>query len=239
MVAHSRFWIAAAPCLAALPVILTLTIGVPPPAGPPADLAEGDEREGVVQCANLIYAQDKSSICFSDAFLAQIQKDTNIRTNRRFYPVKLDSPEIYRYPFAVMTGEGSFSLPDVQRQNLRNYLTRGGFLVASAGCSSSPWSVSFRAEIRRIFPKRELKKLPLSHPVYHTVYDIKELRTKRSDVKALLEGLEIDGKIVLIYSPEGLNDTANTGPGCCCCGGNEILNAQQVNVNLLAYALIH
>jgi hypothetical protein len=207
------------------------------------DLAEataaGDARPGVVQCANLIYAQDRSSICFSDAFLGQLQKDTNICTNRRFFSVKLDSAEIYRYPFAVMTGEGQFALPDTQRANLRNYLLRGGFLVASAGCSSQTWDASFRAEIKRIFPEHELKKMPVSHPVYHTVYDIGQLDTKHEGVQALLEGLEIDGKIVLVYSPEGLNDTANTGPGCCCCGGNEIRNAQQVNANLLAYALTH
>ena len=200
--------------------------------------ANEDSRPGIIQCANLIYGRNKSSVCFSDEFLAQIQKDTNIRTNRRFCPVKLGGGELFRYPFAVMTGEGAFTLSAAQRRNLRNYVARGGFLVASAGCSSSAWDASFRAEVGRIFPKLKLKKLPMSHPIYHTVYDIKQLRTKRP-TDAYLEALEIDGKIVLVYSHEGLNDTANAGPGCCCCGGNEILNARQVNANLLAYALTH
>ena len=47
------------------------------------------------------------------------------------------------------------------------------------------------------------------------------------------------GKIVLIYSQEGLNDTANAGGGCCCCGGNEIRNSQEINVNVFTYALTH
>ncbi|MDK1031622.1 MAG: DUF4159 domain-containing protein [Planctomycetia bacterium] len=197
-----------------------------------------DSRQGIVQCANFIYGRNKSSVCFSDEFLAQIQKDTHIRTNRRFCPVKLGGNELFQYPFAVMTGEGSFTLTPTQRQNLRSYVSRGGFLVASAGCSSSEWNASFRAEIRRVFPKRKLKKLPMSHPIFHTVYDIKALKTKRA-ANAYLEAMEIDGKIVLIYSKEGLNDTANAGPGCCCCGGNEILNARRVNANILAYALTH
>jgi hypothetical protein len=58
-----------------------------------------------------------------------------------------------------------------------------------------------------------------------------------------LEGLEIDGKIVMVYSPEGLNDTANAnksgGKNCCCCGGNEVKNSQQINVNIFTYALTH
>jgi len=41
---------------------------------------------------------------------------------------------------------------------------------------------------------------------------------------------------VLIHSRDGLNDTAHT-QGCCCCGGDEIINAEQVNVNILAYAV--
>ncbi len=197
-----------------------------------------DTSQGVVQCANLIYARNKSSVCFSDEFLARVQKDTHIRTNRRFYPVKLGGQELFQYPFAVMTGEGAFSLTPQQRTNLRDYVARGGFLVASAGCSSSSWDASFRAEFRKIFPDRKLQKLPISHPIFHTVYDIKKLKTK-STTGATLAALEIDGKIVLIYSSDGLNDTAHAGPGCCCCGGDEILNAQQVNANLLAYALTH
>jgi hypothetical protein len=60
---------------------------------------------------------------------------------------------------------------------------------------------------------------------------------------AYLEGLVVDGKIVMIYSGEGLNDTANAskedGKQCCCCGGNEIKNSQDINVNIFTYALTH
>ena len=202
----------------------------------PVDTSDG--RLGVVQCANLIYGNNKTSVCYSDEFLAQIQKDTNVQTNRRFTPVKTDSVELFDYPFAVMTGEGAFTLSDAQRENLKNYLTRGGFLVASAGCSSPEWAASFQREVKAIFPDNEMKKLEMSHEVFHTVYDIKELTAKRNTTPHL-SGLEIDGKIVLIFTEDGLNDTANAGPNCCCCGGNEIKNAKQINVNLLAYALTH
>ena len=53
-----------------------------------------------------------------------------------------------------------------------------------------------------------------------------------------LEGLGIDGRIVLIYSAEGLNDTPNV-KGCCCCGGNEIKNCHEINANVFAYCLTH
>ncbi|MCE5278431.1 MAG: DUF4159 domain-containing protein [Planctomycetaceae bacterium] len=200
--------------------------------------ASADSRQGITQCANLIYGQNKSSVCFSDEFLAQAQKDTTICTNRRFCPVKLDDNELFGYPFAVMTGEGNFILTDAQRTNLRSYLKRGGFLVASAGCSSPTWDASFRAEMHIIFPELKLQKIDLSHPIFHTVYDIDALDNKRS-AGTYIEALEIDKKIVMVYSKDGLNDTSAAGPGCCCCGGNEIYVARKVNVNLLAYALTH
>ena len=43
----------------------------------------------------------------------------------------------------------------------------------------------------------------------------------------------------MVFTSDGLNDTGNAGANCCCCGANEIRNAKQVNVNLLAYALTH
>ena len=154
-------------------------------------------------------------------------------------PIKLESIEMYEHPFAVMTGEGSFRLSELQRTNLRNYLVGGGFLVASAGCSSPEWSSSFRREIQKTFPDIKLTRLDLSHPIFHTVYDITRLDLTKSRGQSGLEGLSIDGKIVLVFSADGLNDTHHAGGNCCCCGGNEIRNARQINVNLLAYALTH
>ena len=86
-----------------------------------------DGPRGVVNCANLIYGQSKTSVCFSAGFLTQIAKSTNIRTKPEFLPVKLESVEMYQHPFAVMTGEGAFQLTEAQRVNLRNYLVSGGF----------------------------------------------------------------------------------------------------------------
>jgi len=201
-------------------------------------LAPADD-EPVVKCANLIYAGSKSSKCFSDKFLATTRLETNIETQMIFDPVKLGKEELFDYPFSVMTGEGLFSLMEEERINLRSYLERGGFLLASAGCSSKEWDQAFRREIKKTFPDIEMIKIPMEHKIFKTVFDVTSVRLKKSNGTATLEGLELDGRIVMIYSPEGLNDTANAGGGCCCCGGNEIRNSQEINVNVLTYALTH
>ncbi|MFW6059553.1 MAG: DUF4159 domain-containing protein [Phycisphaeraceae bacterium] len=203
--------------------------------------ADEDAEPGLVRSANLIYGQSKSSVCFSDEFLAQVQKETHIRTHHRFFPVKLsETEELFEHPFAVMTGEGGFELTDLQRQNMVDYLHAGGFVIASAGCSSQPWNRSFKREIERMFPDRALETLGADHPIFHTVYDIRESKYKSSAPQLPeLRGLSIDGRTVLVWSPDGLNDTANAGSGCCCCGGNEIKQARALNVNILVYALTH
>lgn len=208
------------------------------PAAVPTDPVSAALQPGLVNCANLVYGDNHTSVCFSSQFLTQVNSDSHIRANERLISARLESVELFQFPFVVMTGEGSFTLTAAQRTNLRDYLTAGGFVVASAGCSSQPWRESFLREIAVVFPEVALQPLDFSHPVFHTVYEVNELKCKGAH-RAHLEGLEIDGKIVLIFSPDGLNDTANAGGNCCCCGGNEIKNSRQMNVNLLAYALTH
>lgn len=197
----------------------------------------GGKKDAQIKCANLIYAGTKSSVCFSDKFLKTVSQKTKIDVAPKFTAVKSSSEKLFEYPFSIMTGEGSFTMLEQERRNLRSYLTRGGFLLASASCSSPEWSTSFRREFRRIFPKGKLKSIPLSHPIYHTMFDIKKVSLKGSGT-TLLEGYEVDGRIVLVYSPEGLNDTPNV-KGCCCCGGNEVRNCHEVNANVFTYALTH
>jgi len=203
-------------------------------AGP---LKAADQNAGeAVECANLIYAGTKSSFCFSEEFLSTVASETSICTSRKFKPVKLAEKEVFHFPFAVITGEGAFTLTEEERKNLKLYLEKGGFLLASAGCSSKEWGDSFTHEIETIFPDHKLAEVPMNHPIFRTIFDVPQLDMSHGGI-AKLQGLTVGGKIVLIYSPDGLNDTG-TMHGCCCCGGNEIQNSRQVNANILAYALL-
>lgn len=200
----------------------------------------GEISGNEVQCATLIYAGNKQSKCFANQFLVDLSQNTNVRTQPQFVPVRIDAKEMFRYPFAVLSGEGEFTLAESERVNLRHYLENGGFLLASAGCSSKPWADSFKKELKNLFPARMMEKLPPEHALFHTVYDIKESHYKvGKDRFPDLFGVEIDGRVALIFSPDGLNDTGNAGKNCCCCGGNEVKAARQINVNVLAYSLTH
>jgi len=200
----------------------------------PASL--GGEAASVVQVANLIYAGTKTSECFADHFLRRAEQDSAISTSRRLHSVKLASDEIYNFPLLIMTGEGEFNLLAEERDNLRRFIERGGFLLASSGCSSTEWNTSFRREMASVFADREMKTIPQEHLIFHTVYDVDALNAKHGKPKPI-EGIHFGTRLGVLYSQDGLNDTSNT-QGCCCCGGNEITNAEQINVNILIYSLL-
>jgi len=195
-------------------------------------------EKGTVQCANVIYAGNKTSRCFSDAFLTTLQQKTTIVAERRFKPVKLDAKDLFDFPFLVMTGEGDFRLPTAERENLAKYLKNGGFLLASSGCSSKEWDEAFRREMKTLLKEYPLQAIPQKHALFKTVFQIDKLDLAKSSGTASMEGIEINGKLVCVYSRHGLNDTHNS-TGCCCCGGNEIRNSLEINVNIVAYALLH
>jgi hypothetical protein len=231
-------FIVAAVLLGGLAAIAGDAAGGDPSSGIIPDPKQGGgESQGIVHVGNLIYAGNKSSKCFSDHFLAQAERDSSISTSRRLHAVKLSSTDLFEFPLVIMTGEGAFSLPDEERRNLRSFVERGGLLLASAGCSSPEWDRSFRSEMAAVFPEFPLQPVKMDHPIFHTVYDISQLKAKHGDPRPL-EAVTMNNRIGVIYSVDGLNDTAHS-QGCCCCGGNEITNCLQVNVNILAYALLY
>lgn len=208
-------------------LVLSLILALPLPA-----------KEGAVECGNLIYAGTRTSQCFSDEFLTTVQQKTSIATERRFKAVKLADDELFRIPFVIMTGEADFNLPNKERGNLKKYLENGGFLLASASCSNEAWSRSFEREIKAIFGNDCLKDIPMDHEIFRTVFTIKELKLSHGGAPPSLRGITLNGRIVVVYTSDGLNDSSHA-ENCCCCGGNEILNAMEINANILAYALIH
>lgn len=190
-----------------------------------------------IQCGNLVYATNRSSVCFADAFLGDVAKRTSLDVGKAFVPVKAESETLFNFPFLVWSGQESFTLTPKERDNLRKYLTNGGFIISSPGCSDANWDKSLRLEMQLMFPGTKLDKIPMTHPLFSTVVHLPRL-TDKGGKSQLVEGLELNGRLVMVYSREGLNDVKNA-KGCCCCGGNEIMQAAQVNMNALVYALLY
>ncbi len=100
--------------------------------------------------------------------LAAVRARTSLRPERAEARVRLTDAQLWDFPYLHMTGHGEVRLSDAEVARLREYLLRGGFLHAD---DNYGLDASFRREIARVFPDRPLVEVPLSHPVYHAVYD--------------------------------------------------------------------
>jgi hypothetical protein len=84
----------------------------------------------------------------------------------------LTDKELQNYPFTYMVEPGSLYLTDPGIAALRNYLNNGGFLMLDDFWGDWAWHVVERV-FKQLFPNRSWIELPLSHPIYHCVFEIK------------------------------------------------------------------
>lgn len=193
---------------------------------------------GSVGAAVLRYGTpERTSQCFSSHFLRILALETTIEVDQELASVELASPALFEHPFVIMTGEGVFDLSAAEVEQLRAYVLGGGFVLASAGCSSDPWNASLERAIALALPDHPLVALDLDHPVFHTVFDIKDFSSRRRQA-VRMQGVEVGDRLAVVYSAQGLNDTKNAGGRCCCCTGDELVSAAFINANVLAYAVL-
>ena len=192
-----------------------------------------------IEVALLTYNRGKTAVCFATKFLDLAARKAKIDVSRSLHKIPLEESDLSNHPLVIFSGDLRFKLSDQEMTNLKNYMQKGGFVIATAGCSNEVWNASFKKMIKKMLPNAKLVPLTMKHPVFHTLYDLKQLNSTKSKKTPILYGLKINGRLAMIYSPVGLNDTAHAGGDCCCCGGEEILQSHLVNANILAYVLTH
>jgi len=89
-------------------------------------------------------------------------------------PVRLDDPEIRRYPFLYAVEVGHMSLTDEEVRGLRSYLEAGGFFVVDDFWGPYEWE-NFEYNMRRVLPGRPIVDIMLDHPLYSSFYQIDEV----------------------------------------------------------------
>ena len=80
---------------------------------------------------------------------------------------------LFDYPWLFAQQVGRWSLSDVETARLREYLLRGGFMVADDFHGPYQWEV-FAEAMRRVFPDRPIVDIPDSAEILHVLYDLDE-----------------------------------------------------------------
>jgi len=140
------------------------------------------------------------------SLLSQVARRTSIEVNREPLQINLSNPNLYRYPFIYMAGNekfGSFSQNDLHR--LRDYLNYGGFLLIddNSAKANSKFDTSVREMIDALFPQVPLQKISRDHSVFRSFYLINRV-AGRVQINPYLEGINIKGRTVLIYTTNDL-----------------------------------
>ena len=116
--------------------------------------------------------------------------------------VDVGNPEIFLYPYIYMTGHGNVVFNDSQAENLRNYLTSGGFLHVDDNYGLDQF---IRIEMKKVFPELEFVEIPFDHPIYHQKFDFNQGLPKihQHDGKPPVGyGIIYEGRLVCFYSYE-------------------------------------
>ncbi|MFZ4590057.1 MAG: DUF4159 domain-containing protein [Ignavibacteria bacterium] len=97
-----------------------------------------------------------------------LKKNTTIDVGEsKFYTADITSDELFDYPFVLLTGHGNIDFSEKEIKRLRGYIENGGFIYADDDYGMDE---SFRREMKKLFPKEELKELPFNHKIYSSHY---------------------------------------------------------------------
>ncbi len=85
----------------------------------------------------------------------------------------LDDPQLGRYPVAYMAEPGFWRPSEKEVLGLRNYLTKGGFIIFD-DFAGQHW-MNFESQMRRVFPNVRAVPLDTKHPIFDSFYKISSL----------------------------------------------------------------
>ena len=83
----------------------------------------------------------------------------------------LDDPRLFTHPWIYMVEPGNLKFSDKDVATLREYLLRGGTLTLDDFHGPIEWD-HMAAEMKRVFPDREIVDIPAGHPIYSCFYKL-------------------------------------------------------------------
>jgi hypothetical protein len=204
----------------------------------------GGVREGAFRIAQLQYAGEwDPDVTAMDNFLGYLRQGLSMPTGRERVVVAADDA-LHMHPVLYVTGHSAINLSPRQKLNLREYLRRGGVLVADACCSRDEFDEAFNQLLQELLPEHKLERIPTSSPVYHEPFVLEPEPNRalaellENDGADYLRGVRIEERYAVIYSRWDF--------GCAMDGhlepdipGFDATFAYQLMANIVSYALTY
>ena len=217
--------------------------------GKSVELADADKKNaGKFRVGQVVHAGPwKTRGAAFPMLLNQLNKETGTQVSFDLRDVALTDAAIFEMPFLYLTGTTDFALSDAERANLRKWVMNGGVLFVEAGEGRASFDQSFRAEIARVLPGKQLQPLPAAHELFRQPKGIESVKArpalaaKKGNAIAVapeLLGIEINGTLSVIYSPNDLSSGWERAIAPYA-AGYEPQDATALGLNVLYYAVTH
>lgn len=214
---------------------------------------QDEARRGLLEIAKLKHSGgwDTAPRALRNLLVA-VNETVGVSAATRTKSLPVMSGDIFNHPMLYMHGRHAFQFSRQEREQLRGYLDRGNVLFADACCGSTQFDKSFRAMISEMFKDTEgakLVRVPVDHELFSVAHDIKsverripavgknakfEARVERGE--PFLEGVEIDGRLAVIYSKYDIS-CALEQQSTAACRGYVAEDALKIALNIVVYGM--
>ena len=131
-----------------------------------------------------------------------LDKNTSISVDSEEIRIKLTDSDASFYPYLYLTGHGNIRFTNEEIIILRSMLINGAFLHADDNYGMDK---SFRRELKRLFPNKDLVSLPNDHPIFSSYYMIGSGLPKiheHDNMPPQALGLFEKNRLILLYTYE-------------------------------------
>ena len=214
-----------------------------PPAPPPlvAKIKYGDVLEVMHEGKPVRYHDWNKDPGDIGMLLNTANRALDIRYTSRQVGLAVLSADPAEFPIYYYTGSSAFTLGELEREHLRAFLLSGGTIWGDTCFGDPEFFKAFVSEMGKVLPDRQFRRLPPSHPLFHSYYQIEGVRYTRdvpdaSNGELVFYGMDIGCRTAIILSRYDLS-----------CGWDGHIrkgamsvhpdDARQLGVNMIAYSL--
>ncbi len=162
-----------------------------------------------------------------------------VRSQKELFPQ--DQNLVY-YPLIYIHGRAALSFSKEDLDALRRHIDPGGgTLFADAACGSSSFDASFRRFAADLFPNKPLVPIPKDDELYKVGFDLSNSEYTKAAGGGKdfpqLEGIQIDGHWVLIYSKNDIGCALERNQALDCKGYTHE-SALRIAANIVIYSTL-
>lgn len=150
-----------------------------------------------------------------------------------------DLDELRRYPFLFMTAEGHYDLSKSKKNNLKQFLEEGGFLLMDDCAFNDKGDFFYQSSnklMEKMFGKGCVKRIPHSHEIFHNVFDLGDVGLPYIQGQNYgAHGVFVGDRLAVLNSATDLH----CGWACWKKNSRGYEQSIQMGINSIMYALSH